>query len=101
VPVPALEKCLSRLRLLLDSATRQAESASLELQSQEIISGQPREYQNPGSFDGTIFAGRRHMLTAADQEHMRNYHRKPSFIPFLTTYDRLIDLAEAVSGDGR
>jgi hypothetical protein len=68
---------------------------------QEIISGQPLEYQNAGSFEGTIFGGRRHMLTADDQELLRNYNRTPSMIPFLTTYDRLIDLAEAISGDSR
>jgi hypothetical protein len=102
VPVPALERCISQLRLLLDSTTKEAGFAGLELRSHsEIISGQPLEYQNAGSFEGTIFVGRRHMLTADDQELLRNYNRTPAMIPFLTTYDKLIDLAQAVSSDSR
>lgn len=83
VPAPALESCISQLNSLLRLAGQEASLATLDLQSKsEIISGQPLEYRSPGSFEGTIFAGCRHILTADDQEHLRHYNQRPSMFPF-------------------
>jgi hypothetical protein len=96
-PVIALANRINQIESLLKASAKEPVLANSKLLSDsEIICGKPLPFTNPGYYEGTIFAGRRDTLAAEDQENLRKYNQTPWGIPFLSTYDRLIEFAEAV-----